>query len=231
MAEGIWWLWRDGKHDPATNMARDEALLLSQPGQPVLRYYDWDAPAATIGYYQAIAEAPADRPVMRRPTGGGHVFHGQDLTYGLVLPTGSPLAQASRFASYRLIHEAISEALRVTGLQVCLAAEDQPEPGVPRSAMSCFRSPAESDILGRDGRKLAGAAQRRAKAGVLQQGSINLGSELPRATLSAAVLDAFASAFGVAFEPLPGNQITAVCEHAAVLAGEKYRTTAWAELR
>ncbi|HAR65416.1 MAG TPA: hypothetical protein DCR55_04300 [Lentisphaeria bacterium] len=225
-----WQVWDHGKHGPALNMAYDEALLQTHPTTPVLRFYDWDAPAVTIGYYQSIALAPTHLPTMRRPTGGGHVYHGQDLTYGLILPTAHPLAAVNRFESYRLIHEAIARALQMLGLTTSLAAEDQPEEGVPRTAMSCFRSPAQADVLREDGSKVAGAAQRRTKQGILQQGSIQLvlGSD-SRERLIQALMDAFVLAFDARFAEFATP--AGLHEAAAKLAAQKYDGQAWRELR
>ena len=62
----------------AAQMALDEALLENTSG-PVLRTYQWDAPAVSFGYSQslsAVAAAHPDRPLVRRWTGGGIVEHG-----------------------------------------------------------------------------------------------------------------------------------------------------------
>ena len=69
----IWHLWQDGAHEPAFNMAMDEALLqaVRRRGQPLLRFYGWATPAVTIGYVQRYSAAPGGVAVVRRPTGGG----------------------------------------------------------------------------------------------------------------------------------------------------------------
>ena len=90
-----WRLLEHGLLDPAANMAWDEALLEAAPGlgQPVLRLYGWNQPAATFGYFQKhaeIARLTPLRPLIRRPTGGGLVPHDADWTYSLAFPPGHP---------------------------------------------------------------------------------------------------------------------------------------------
>ena len=84
-----WDFWIDGAHDPAFNMAADEALMLSAPlrGRPLLRFYEWDRPAVSIGYVQTIAAAPEGYAAVRRPTGGGVVYHDYDFTYETIMPS------------------------------------------------------------------------------------------------------------------------------------------------
>ena len=77
-------------HAGAWNMAVDQALL-ERGGLPVLRVYGWDTPTVTMGYAQSVAklaDALPDWPVVRRWTGGGVVFHGEDFTYTVMVPAG-----------------------------------------------------------------------------------------------------------------------------------------------
>src|SRR5277367_1833538 len=73
---------------PARNMAIDEALL-REVREPVLRIYEWNVPAVSLGYFQPAALA-GDRPFIRRYTGGGLVDHARDVTYTLVVPRKHP---------------------------------------------------------------------------------------------------------------------------------------------
>ena len=80
--------------DGPANMARDEALLdlvAAEPGSAAFRTYGWTEPTLSLGYFQAIAEAEADPrwrgvPVVRRPTGGGAIWHDREVTYALASP-------------------------------------------------------------------------------------------------------------------------------------------------
>jgi hypothetical protein len=72
--------------EPAEQMACDEVLLTSSGGVPVLRLYRWGEPSATFGYAQRLEMVKASvpgLPLMRRWTGGGVVFHGRDLHFGV----------------------------------------------------------------------------------------------------------------------------------------------------
>lgn len=152
-------------------MALDEALLEAMPrlGTPVLRYYGWTEPAASFGYFQKYAEverATLLRPLIRRPTGGGIVPHDADWTYSLVFPAGHEWYRLTAVESYRRVHEWIQAAFANLNVATKLAPDCQKSaPG------QCFIGHEKSDVLW-GGRKIAGAAQRRTKAGLLIQGSV-----------------------------------------------------------
>ncbi len=150
----------------AVQMAFDEVLLLASSA-PVLRLYQWRRPSVSFGYFIRHSTVPDDgREIVRRMTGGGVVEHGEDLTYSLIIPAAHPLSEAPPRHSYRVIHEAISAWLSRRGIAATLAPAPHDGP-----AQVCFQSAAESDILFA-GKKIAGAAQRRTRAGLLHQGSI-----------------------------------------------------------
>jgi len=166
------WYWiQSGAGAPAYNMALDEALLESAPqlARPVLRFYSWTEPVATFGYSQKYSQAAALtplRPLVRRPTGGGLVPHDADWTYSLIFPAQHPWHRLKAAESYRRLHEWIGAAFARLNVPASLADSSQKEiPG------SCFAGAEKSDLLWR-GRKIAGAAQRRARGGLLIQGSV-----------------------------------------------------------
>src|SRR5947209_18419123 len=63
--------------DGPTQMAADEALLehVLTTGRPALRYYTWDPPTLSLGYFQSFADRLPGLPVVRRMTGGGAIVH------------------------------------------------------------------------------------------------------------------------------------------------------------
>src|SRR5262249_35711609 len=71
--------------DGATQVADDEALLESAAatGRPALRFYTWDPPTLSLGYFQPFADRLPGLPVVRRMTGGGAIVHHHELTYAL----------------------------------------------------------------------------------------------------------------------------------------------------
>ena len=172
-----WLLLDSGPLAAPLNMAFDEALLENCAGwgRPVLRFYGWTGPAATFGYFQHHAEIAALtplRPLVRRPTGGGLVPHDHDWTYCVAVPPGHAWYEARAVESYRRMHVWLRDAFARVGLVTELApCCDQTGPG------QCFGGGWEQYDLLFQGRKLAGAAQRRNKLGLLIQGSVQ---PLPR---------------------------------------------------
>lgn len=152
-------------------MALDEALLehTNSLGVPVLRFYGWTQAAASFGYFQHYAEIERTthlRPLVRRPTGGGLVPHDADWTYSLAFPTTHEWYSLSATESYERVHEWVRESFKKLGVTTELASCCRnTAPG------QCFMGYEKSDVLW-EGRKIAGAAQRRTKAGLLIQGSV-----------------------------------------------------------
>lgn len=166
-----WWLLNSGPGDAAFNMALDEALLESvyRLGAPVLRFYGWSQPAATFGYFQHFAEIEAAtllRPLIRRPTGGGLVPHDSDWTYSLAFPPGHEWHELRAEESYRRVHAWIQRAF--TKLNVATEVAPCCQKTAPGQ---CFAGYEKFDLLWH-GKKIAGAAQRRNKLGLLIQGSV-----------------------------------------------------------
>ncbi|HWA09945.1 MAG TPA: lipoate--protein ligase family protein [Opitutaceae bacterium] len=165
----------------AENMACDFLLLQRYPQAAAARFrhYGWRRPAFTFGYSQklefvraSVADPSAD--LCRRPTGGGIVDHRDDWTYALVIPRGHPLEELRATQSYREVHACLAEALRTQ------AVPARTKPAVPATATAevgpaglCFERAEFHDVVhDLTGEKIAGAAQKRNKHGLLFQGSI-----------------------------------------------------------
>ncbi len=220
--------------DAAGNMAVDHLLLRRHPHPDAIRFrhYAWRRPAVTFGYGQKIAFVRAQVPgiealdLARRATGGGIVDHRDDWTYALVLPRAHPLFDRPGPVIYRVIHTALAEALTSLGAEVRLQ-EDPPEvaPGV------CFaRAELDDVVLAADGRKVAGAALKRDKHGLLLQGS------LARTLLPEPAWDALEEAFAArlaatlaAGECFPGWPAFDPDEEEALV--DQYGSEAWLEAR
>ena len=209
-------VWVDtSRRIPAGNMAADEAML-ALASRPTLRVYGWVGPAVTFGYAlrcrDALALAGA-RPIMRRWTGGGIVFHGTDTTISLAVPGGHPLAALPPPEFYRKIHEMVLGVLLSFVPDARLADVEDCLPG-----QACFEAPALHDILcGK--RKICGGALRRGKEGILYQGSILC--EVPHGDLARALS-------GCGDEHVAGDALE---ELAASLEAEKYSTDRWVRRR
>ena len=216
-----WRLLIHGPASPARNMAVDEALL-REIHEPVLRIYEWNVPAVSLGYFQPAALA-GERPFIRRYTGGGLVDHAHDVTYTLVLPRAHPWMQLSAPDSYCHIHRGVQAALAACGIE----SELMPAPGAVESE-ACFQKPVRFDVVS-GGRKLSGAAQRRTREGLLHQGSILLPDPARNARLRGVFADAFAASLELILSP--GELTSAESVRAASLEHDRYATEAWNSAR
>ena len=166
-----WHLLRSAAGDAPWNMAVDAALLAAMPAlnRPVLRFYSWTQPAATFGYFQKFADlerATLLRPLIRRPTGGGLVPHDADWTYSAIFPPSDAWYALKAVESYRRMHAWIQSAFEKLSVPTELAADC-----VKALPGQCFAGHEKFDLLWH-GKKIAGAAQRRTRNGLLIQGSV-----------------------------------------------------------
>ena len=221
-----WYLYNDTAHDPFYNMALDETLLhvSSELGRPLIRIYEWDRPSVSIGYVQRYDAAPGGAyTVVRRPTGGGVVYHDHDLTYTAVVPVDDPVCGLNRIDSYHVFHKAILDALKGFGVEGELSP-DECGP-VDRATMQCFTTPTRYDVVAA-GKKCAGAAQRRTREGILHQGSISLEAlECDRKLLVKKLLPAFEKQFNMNFIDFKPD--SALLRKATELTRTKYATEDW----
>ena len=213
-------------------MAADEALLqqMSSLGIPVLRTYEWDRKAVSLGYVQRHDAAPDGYAYVRRPTGGGVVYHDCDFTYSVAFPANHWLNGLDRIRSYDCLNRSVQSALQQLGLPVELAQTEIPH-SVERATMVCFTNPTRYDLL-LEGRKIAGSAQRRTAEGLLHQGSLHFGHDgLPfaRAEFANALLEGLHKVMGISFAPFRSD--AEFEEKILTLVNEKYGTDAWNQLR
>ena len=197
------------------NMAVDEALLLDCAA-PVLRFYRWQQPSISFGYFGRYAEVASEsdgRDLVRRWTGGGIVPHGSDLTYSIVVPCGHSFFQKSSVEIYAAVHDAICRALQANGLDAFLAND-----AAPKVSEACFANAVRADVIS-GGQKIAGAAHRRTRAGLLQQGSIQ------RNDLPERFREHFAGNLCPQFERMILSP--ELSERAAQIAQKKYGTNEW----
>ena len=162
----------------AWNMAVDEILLewAAASGGPAWRFYRWQEPTLSLGYFQACEdrgkhEPSRSCPVVRRPSGGGAIVHDAEITYCVVLPARHPLA-ANRLLLYHTVHESLVRVLGDWGIRASLC--DLPSgPGSRGRPFLCFQRRTPGDVLLQQA-KIAGSAPRRCRGAVLQHGSLLL---------------------------------------------------------
>src|SRR6476660_1998216 len=212
-------------HSAAMNMAIDEALLETAV-VPSIRFYRWRSPALSFGYFgkfSDVAVYAAERDLVRRWTGGGIVFHGDEVTYSIVIPASDPVFDESSIAIYEKIHRALAHALSGVGERAVVAGGVDPggialSKHAAASGCNCFANPVRADVM-MNGRKIAGAAQRRTRRGLLQQGSIQgilLNTNL--AQRFAQALSANCSEFKIT---------KAISKQAQEVAQQKYGSDSW----
>ena len=222
----------DTAHSAAMNMAIDEALL-EHAVVPSIRLYKWHSPALSFGYFGKLADVADyafERDLVRRWTGGGIVFHGDDLTYSIVIPASDAASGESSISIYGKIHRALAHALNGIGEGAVVAGGIDPSCGsgfanraaVTASGYSCFANPVRADVM-IDGRKVAGAAQRRTRSGLLQQGSIQ------GVDLGNGFAQRFAEALSANCSERKMNK--EILNRARELAQRKYGTDSWLRKR
>ena len=230
-------LIRSGLLAPALNLALDEALLRS--GQETLRFYGWDPPGLSLGFFQRAVEfdsvPAAGFEMVRRPTGGGAIAHTGELTIAWV---GSRRRVDAAYARMNLM---VADALRRFGVETS-PGSSQPE-AAPRGL--CFDAHTCYDLLAR-GKKIFGSAQRRAgerfllhgtlvlEPNPLSKGAISLRELVGRREAVVAVSSREVEQALIAAAPwdLVAQQPTAAeWEKANRLVLERYRNDAWTRRR
>ncbi|MCK4996195.1 MAG: lipoate--protein ligase family protein [Thermoplasmatales archaeon] len=156
-----WRLLQTGYNTAAYNMGTDRAVLVANSEgkvPPTVRFFAWKPPAISIGYFQSLEEevdlyACGIHGVdyVRRITGGGAVFHDDELTYSIIIPESHSQIPKNIMESYGRICGALIKGLKEIGIE---------SKYVPIN-----------DIVA-EGRKISGNAQTRKLKTVLQHGTI-----------------------------------------------------------
>jgi lipoate-protein ligase A len=138
----------------------------------------------------------------------------------------------SSAAIYQKVHSALVDALAETGQRGIVAGGGDPgswpvssvsaKTGIRDAGYGCFANPVRADVM-MNGRKVAGAAQRRTRRGLLQQGSIqgvDLGNRLAAR---------FAQALSTNGHEYDSDDH--LLKRASELAQQKYATEIWMQKR
>jgi len=235
------------KHPGPLNMAVDEALLLSAPTSgPTLRFYQWEEPTLSLGYFQSLSErashaASGNCPVVRRSTGGGAILHHHELTYSFTTPL-SEHDKAAVPQLYDAFHQSLIEALANWNIQASLVRDSLQQIG--HEPFLCFQRRAAGDVV-LAGSKICGSAQRRQKRALLQHGSVLLRRsefapelpgindrsevELTAESLAESWLALLEKRLGLSFQPGPLSIEEWTC--AQRLAEDRFGAGAWSSRR
>ena len=177
--ETEWRLIDSGPCDAFYNMALDEAIaaeVRKGAAPPTLRLYGWDRPSLTLGCFQKTSDINIEYcrshniPLVRRPTGGRAILHGDELTYSFSTKTDREPFSRGLLDSYRRISAAFSIALKKIGVSAESKKKREKGRVLGRSPL-CFQSSSYGELL-LENKKLVGSAQKRWSDGLLQQGSI-----------------------------------------------------------
>ncbi|MFT8871960.1 MAG: lipoate--protein ligase family protein [Sporolactobacillus sp.] len=170
-----WFFLSGGAQSPAYNMALDEYLMNRHGKQPILRFYSWQPPGLSIGYFQKTkgrinTEGLRRRGItlVRRPTGGLAVLHHKELTYSIIIPEDNPAMPHAIVGAYRALSQGLLEGFHQLGLHAELAI---PAKKSGEHTPVCFEEASWYELV-IAGKKAAGSAQMRHQGMILQHGSI-----------------------------------------------------------
>lgn len=178
-------VWEDEPSSGAVNMAADELLAeeVASRGGLAVRLYRWNQPTLSLGGFQKLADAEplageAGLDLVRRPSGGGAILHGTDITYAAAVARGHPLAGSPQ-QFYDALHGALVSMLQDAGIAASMFTPDQAAGGAPGESspdgpLLCFDRRAVGDVV-IGPHKVMGSAQRRLAGSILQHGSLLVG--------------------------------------------------------
>ncbi len=177
----MWELFDTGTSSAEENMKIDQDLLnnLRPDSSPILHFYDWKEKSLTYGYFIRIEKflnldgIPLD--IARRPTGGGITFHVSDLAFSVLMPASHPEFSNNPLDNYNFINKAVLKGVKrffENEMPYHLLSEEA-SPLDESCNHFCMAKPTIYDVM-LEGKKIAGAAQRKKKQGYLHQGTISL---------------------------------------------------------
>ena len=152
-------------------MQIDRALVDGGDVCPSLRVYEWTRPAITAGLFsepELLLNLDQCRTlsldIVKRPTGGGILFHHTDLVCSFFIPHAAALRETVDALNARLL------AALTPFLPPPNTSSVTPSAG---AVQFCMAQASPSDLLW-NGRKIGGGAQRKSRAGLLHQVSLFL---------------------------------------------------------
>ena len=177
----IWRFLDTGANNGFWNMAVDEAIFITTKEKnlsPTLRFYQWRPSTVSIGYAQNVGEEVnlkeckrLKMDVVRRYTGGGAIFHDDELTYSFISKTDGYQHFNDLLASYKQVCWGIIKGLSELGISVKF--REVRNKLSSREKVPCFMANSKHDLIVNE-KKVLGNAQRRTKEVFLQQGSLPL---------------------------------------------------------
>ena len=164
-------------------MQKDREFLekMASETKPILHFYHFEKNSATYGhflktenFFNSVGVEKEGLRLAKRPTGGGIIFHLWDFAFSVLIPATHALFSQNTLENYATINQAVllavEEFLEKKGCE--LTAHDGAILGVGCEHF-CMAKPTKYDVM-LNGKKVAGAAQRKTRDGLLHQGSISL---------------------------------------------------------
>jgi lipoate-protein ligase A len=229
-------LIESGACNAATNMAVDEAIFLCYQehfSTPTLRLYGWSPASFSIGVSQDPRKLSLSHPFVRRPTGGGALFHDNELTYSFIASCSDLGLSLDVKESYAVITGFLIKTYAALSLEASFAKDAMHKTAIISHTIAdyCLSRKEEYDIV-IAGKKIGGSAQKRRKNIFLQHGSIpcetlsaTLGRDIRYQELSRLVIAAFCAHFSTSHSL---GELTLEESHCAEnLKAEKYTNPRW----
>lgn len=175
-----WEILDTGSGTAEENMALDARLLEGLTDHPILHFYEWENDSATHGYFlkpeefldlERVKKRGLD--LAQRPTGGGIVFHIWDMAFSVLVPENAPFFSLNTLENYAFVNNAVLNAAKEFLRATCQLIPDDAPLFDDSCGKFCMARPTKYDVM-YQGRKVAGAAQRKRKQGYLHQGTIAL---------------------------------------------------------
>ncbi|MFZ8862978.1 MAG: lipoyl protein ligase domain-containing protein [Thermocrinis sp.] len=150
--------------DGYENMQKDyeNFLRVEEGGGPFFRIYLWKKPVISLGFHQEPRDFPVD--VVKRPTGGGALLHGWDISFSVV--DAKEIWGKSPKKIYLRLMGLLKESLEDLGLSLGISNY-----GGSYGEYFCIFQPTFGEITHR-GKKLVACAMRMGKRGFLLHGSL-----------------------------------------------------------
>jgi lipoyl(octanoyl) transferase len=173
-------LIKSGAMNAVSNMALDEKIFKRYLGDGigVLRLYRWQSPAFTYGFSQQpesqidrLACAMSGVEIAKRMTGGGILFHDDEITYSFVCSKSDLGEPPEVFVDYRNICRFLIRFYESLGLKANFALESEgfKDRFFPHELCSAAHEKYDIVIAGK---KIGGNAQKRNRQTIFQHGSI-----------------------------------------------------------
>lgn len=159
--------------DGRMNMEIDEVLfkeICVKRKESGFRLFGWDGEWVSFGRNQKPPSTSI--PSVRRPTGGGIVFHKEDTSFSFFISKVSSLWSFNPMRVYLRITNLIKESLEKLGFEISYSHSKEKS-----GTDYCFERALPHELVMRD-KKIMGCSLVKRKEGILGQGTIMLKFEI-----------------------------------------------------